>query len=208
MHELLQETVLHGHAVTAPDLPHALPPILHPCAQQQNSQSGTQADSQIEVCATAHTNQSIRRLVKSVVRGLKACQEPEKALDGMGGTYFFCNENGQKVAILKPCDEEPLAPNNPKVSDGATDWSCRGLWAVGASRFVASGIAAVACCGRGGICEHSSAAECLWPQALDSPSVQPRCPMRLRQQLQRHRLQLHAAHGRGGPSPGWQTSCC
>lgn len=71
-------------------------------------------ESQIEVCATAHTNPAIRRLVKSVIRGLRACQEPEKALDGMGGTYFFCNENGQKVAILKPCDEEPLAPNNPK----------------------------------------------------------------------------------------------
>lgn len=32
----------------------------------------------------------------------------------MGGTYFFLNENGRKAAILKPCDEEPLAPNNPK----------------------------------------------------------------------------------------------
>jgi hypothetical protein len=32
----------------------------------------------------------------------------------MGGTYFFMNENGRKVGILKPCDEEPLAPNNPK----------------------------------------------------------------------------------------------
>mmetsp|Transcript_5609 Transcript_5609/g.12420 ORF Transcript_5609/g.12420 Transcript_5609/m.12420 type:complete len:688 (-) Transcript_5609:1735-3798(-) len=71
-------------------------------------------ECQIEVCATAHTNASIRRLVKSVIRGIKACQEPEKAQDGMGGTYFFVNENGRKAAILKPCDEEPLAPNNPK----------------------------------------------------------------------------------------------
>eukprot|EP00798_Chlamydomonas_sp_ICE-L_P023283 gene23283-30518_t len=53
-------------------------------------------------------------LVKSAVRGLKACQEPEKPRDGMGGTYFFLNDSGRKVAILKPCDEEPLAPNNPK----------------------------------------------------------------------------------------------
>eukprot|EP00798_Chlamydomonas_sp_ICE-L_P019973 gene19973-26684_t len=71
-------------------------------------------DCQIEVCATAHVDPSIRSLVKSVVRGLKACQEPEKPQEGMGGTYFFANENGKKVAILKPCDEEPLAPNNPK----------------------------------------------------------------------------------------------
>ncbi|EFJ48401.1 hypothetical protein VOLCADRAFT_60591, partial [Volvox carteri f. nagariensis] len=57
---------------------------------------------------------AVRRLVKSVIRGLRACQEPEKAADGMGGTYFFANEAGKKAAILKPCDEEPLAPNNPK----------------------------------------------------------------------------------------------
>ncbi len=62
-----------------------------------------------------HTNPAIRRLVKGVVRGLVACQEPESAKDGMGGTYFFCNDSGRKAAILKPCDEEPLAPNNPKV---------------------------------------------------------------------------------------------
>lgn len=41
-------------------------------------------------------------------------QEPEAATEGLGGTYFFANEAGQKIAIMKPCDEEPLAPNNPK----------------------------------------------------------------------------------------------
>ena len=68
----------------------------------------------IEICCTAHTSPAIRRLVKSVIRGLKACQEPEHTEGGMGGTYFFMNEMGRKQAILKPCDEEPLAPNNPK----------------------------------------------------------------------------------------------
>ncbi len=51
----------------------------------------------LEVCATAHPNAAIRRLVKSVIRGLKACQDPEKTKEGMGGTYFFANENGRKV---------------------------------------------------------------------------------------------------------------
>ncbi|KAL6749338.1 phosphatidylinositol 3 and 4-kinase-domain-containing protein [Haematococcus lacustris] len=69
---------------------------------------------QVEICCTAHPGPAVRYLVKSVIRGLRACQEPEKALEGMGGTYFFANDNGRKVAILKPCDEEPLAPNNPK----------------------------------------------------------------------------------------------
>lgn len=75
---------------------------------------GSSTSPSVEVCATAHTNAAIRRLVKSVSRGLTAEQEPEAAQEGMGGTYFFTNENGRKVAILKPCDEEPLAPNNPK----------------------------------------------------------------------------------------------
>ena len=50
--------------------------------------------------------------------GLKYCllvQEPERAVEGLGGTYFFKDDLGNKVAIVKPCDEEPLAPNNPKV---------------------------------------------------------------------------------------------
>jgi len=72
------------------------------------------SDAEIEICCTAHTNTRVRHLVKSVIRGLKACQEPERPREGMGGTYFFMNENGRKVGILKPCDEEPLAPNNPK----------------------------------------------------------------------------------------------
>ncbi len=71
-------------------------------------------DCKIEVCCTAHSTPAVKRLVKSVIRGLRACQEPDKASDGMGGTYFFSNEGGAKVAILKPCDEECLAPNNPK----------------------------------------------------------------------------------------------
>ncbi|PSC70453.1 phosphatidylinositol 4-kinase gamma 7-like isoform B [Micractinium conductrix] len=62
----------------------------------------------------AHLTSGAKRLMRSVVRGLKAEQEPEAATEGLGGTYFFANEAGQKIAIMKPCDEEPLAPNNPK----------------------------------------------------------------------------------------------
>lgn len=71
-------------------------------------------EGHIEVACTAHTNTGVRSLVKSVIRGLKALQEPEAAREGMGGTYFFPNEAGRKCAIFKPCDEEPLAPANPK----------------------------------------------------------------------------------------------
>jgi hypothetical protein len=30
---------------------------------------------------------------------LSAQQEPERAAEGMGGTYFFSNENGRKVGV-------------------------------------------------------------------------------------------------------------
>ncbi|KAF6263157.1 phosphatidylinositol 3 and 4-kinase-domain-containing protein [Scenedesmus sp. NREL 46B-D3] len=94
--------------------------------QQSNGASGVVGSSpsaeevdldeegHIEVACTAHTNTGVRSLVKSVIRGLKARQEPEAAREGMGGTYFFPNELGRKCAIFKPCDEEPLAPANPK----------------------------------------------------------------------------------------------
>jgi hypothetical protein len=32
----------------------------------------------------------------------------------MGGAYYFMDMWGQYVAIVKPTDEEPFAPNNPK----------------------------------------------------------------------------------------------
>ncbi|KAF9624466.1 hypothetical protein IFM89_011474 [Coptis chinensis] len=33
---------------------------------------------------------------------------------GLGGAYYFRNIGGESVAIVKPTDEEPFAPNNPK----------------------------------------------------------------------------------------------
>lgn len=62
----------------------------------------------------AHLTPGVKRIMRSVMRGLKAHQDPEAATEGLGGTYFFRNEAGAKTAIMKPCDEEPLAPNNPK----------------------------------------------------------------------------------------------
>lgn len=84
-------------------------------AQSMDTDSAASpAGSRIEICCTAHATRGVKTLVQSVIRGLKALQEPEKALDGMGGTYFFLNDSGRKCAIVKPCDEEPLAPCNPK----------------------------------------------------------------------------------------------
>lgn len=130
------------------------------------------AGGEIDAAEHAHLTAGVKRLIKSVKQGLKACQvcfgvwvgagtgraslvllpqrgagrlrrtgqpgkcmrrgrarrrcaltcrhrrcvaqEPEAATEGLGGTYFFMNDIGKKIAIFKPCDEEPLAPNNPK----------------------------------------------------------------------------------------------
>jgi len=38
--------------------------------------------------------------------------------DGLGGTYFVCDESGNKIAVFKPIDEEQGAPNCPKKREG------------------------------------------------------------------------------------------
>lgn len=75
---------------------------------------GSQPEPHLEVVGTVHASTDVRRLVRAVARGLRCCQEPQAAEAGLGGTYFFRSEAGAMVAIIKPCDEEPLAPNNPK----------------------------------------------------------------------------------------------
>ena len=51
----------------------------------------------------------------------------------MGGAYYFWDIWGQCVAIIKPTDEEPFAPNNPKGFVGKT------LGQPGLKRFVRVG---------------------------------------------------------------------
>lgn len=53
-------------------------------------------------------------------------QPPVAAEAGLGGTYFFMDSEGRRVAIIKPVDEEPLAPNNPKARCAGRS---AGLWA-------------------------------------------------------------------------------
>ena len=53
-------------------------------------------------------------LVKDTVIAIKNGVDPIPAQGGLGGAYFFRNMRGDTVAIVKPTDEEPFAPNNPK----------------------------------------------------------------------------------------------
>ena len=59
-------------------------------------------------------------MVKDIIKGITNGVDPVAAIGGMGGAYYFWDIWGQRVAIIKPTDEEPFAPNNPKGFVGKT----------------------------------------------------------------------------------------
>lgn len=79
----------------------------------------------------------VRAPLRAAAHGLRAQQEPEAMRDGMGGTYVLRDPSGHPAAIFKPCDEEPLAPNNPK------GWEGRAMGAPGYKPCVRVGEAAL-----------------------------------------------------------------
>ncbi|TVU16496.1 hypothetical protein EJB05_40064, partial [Eragrostis curvula] len=56
----------------------------------------------------------VKCLVDDVVNAIRSGVDPVRIESGLGGSYYFRNVTGDKVAIVKPTDEEPFAPNNPK----------------------------------------------------------------------------------------------
>ncbi|KAG8043855.1 hypothetical protein GUJ93_ZPchr0458g22446 [Zizania palustris] len=56
----------------------------------------------------------VQRLVDDVVTAIRSGVDPVPIGSGLGGSYYFRNISGDRVAIVKPTDEEPFAPNNPK----------------------------------------------------------------------------------------------
>uniref|UniRef100_A0A7N0R865 1-phosphatidylinositol 4-kinase n=1 Tax=Kalanchoe fedtschenkoi TaxID=63787 RepID=A0A7N0R865_KALFE len=59
-------------------------------------------------------------IVKDIVEAIKNGVAPVPVHNGLGGAYYFRNSDGENVAIVKPTDEEPFAPNNPKGFTGRT----------------------------------------------------------------------------------------
>ncbi|CAL0308040.1 unnamed protein product [Lupinus luteus] len=53
-------------------------------------------------------------IVNDIKKGIKMGIDPTPVRSGLGGAYYFRNIIGENVAIVKPTDEEPFAPNNPK----------------------------------------------------------------------------------------------
>ncbi|XP_031097590.1 phosphatidylinositol 4-kinase gamma 7-like [Ipomoea triloba] len=82
---------------------------------QQRDQSGP-----IEILGQSSSFAKTKQLVKEIVKGMKAGVDPLRVHSGLGGAYYFRNSKGDSIAIVKPTDEEPYAPNNPKGFVGKT----------------------------------------------------------------------------------------
>ncbi|XP_051144369.1 phosphatidylinositol 4-kinase gamma 7-like [Andrographis paniculata] len=99
---LLTRNLLHRSSST---------PCLSPTGRdiQQRDKSGP-----IEILGhSARFTETIQH-VKDIVKAIKHGIDPVPVRSGLGGAYYFRNVRGESVAIVKPTDEEPFAPNNPK----------------------------------------------------------------------------------------------
>ncbi|XP_004491949.1 phosphatidylinositol 4-kinase gamma 7-like [Cicer arietinum] len=68
----------------------------------------------IEIIGCSDMLSGTKQLVKDIMQAIKGGIEPIPIQSGLGGAYYFRNCNRENVAIVKPTDEEPYAPNNPK----------------------------------------------------------------------------------------------
>ncbi|TXG57636.1 hypothetical protein EZV62_015465 [Acer yangbiense] len=86
-------------------------PCLSPTGKdlQPRDQSGP-----IEILGYSSHFSRTKQLVKEIVMAMKNGVDPIPVHSGLGGAYYFRNCQGENVAIVKPTDEEPYAPNNPK----------------------------------------------------------------------------------------------
>lgn len=86
-------------------------PCLAPMGRdiQQRDQSAP-----IEVLGYSNQFARTKQLVVDIVQAIRNDIDPVPVHSGLGGAYYFRNCNGENIAIVKPTDEEPYAPNNPK----------------------------------------------------------------------------------------------
>ncbi|XP_022769529.1 phosphatidylinositol 4-kinase gamma 7-like [Durio zibethinus] len=68
----------------------------------------------IEILGCSSHFAGTTELVKDIIKAMQNGVDPIPVKNGLGGAYYFRNIKGENVAIVKPTDEEPFAPNNPK----------------------------------------------------------------------------------------------
>lgn len=80
----------------------------------------TQASRKVEFLpgTLCRETRCVHDTMMEAARALDCGIKPDLVEDGFGGTYFIKNCMGVAVAVFKPRDEEPMAPNNPKRHPG------------------------------------------------------------------------------------------
>jgi len=117
----------HGGLVTSKSLTLSVSPNRPTFLVRKSLSNGTQARentkrlAELAGYAPEMVAASIRQhlesedtMVKEVEKGMLAGYPPELVQDCCGGTYLMANNAGETVAVFKPADEEPYAPENPK----------------------------------------------------------------------------------------------
>lgn len=74
--------------------------------------------SYIEVYGSVSCASKMKRIIENIRQGFNSGLIPRLTDDGTSGTYEMRNINREKIAIFKPIDEEPFAPNNPRGHEG------------------------------------------------------------------------------------------
>lgn len=105
---LLRKNQMHRSSSTP-----CLSPTAHDVQEQDHSEP-------IEILGCLSPSSRMKQLAKDVVEAIRNGVDPVPVNSGMGGAYYFKNIYGERVAIVKPTDEEPFAPNNPKGFVGKT----------------------------------------------------------------------------------------
>lgn len=91
-------------------------PCLSPTSKDLQQQRDGGGPIEVLVCPTRCIR--AKQLVKDVARAIRNGVDPILVNSGLGGAYYFKNSKGENAAIVKPNDEEPFAPNNPKGFTG------------------------------------------------------------------------------------------
>jgi hypothetical protein len=90
-------------------------PCLSPSGQKSKDRS-----KPLEIVGGSHGCPKVKRLVRQCMKDLDSGIEPTPTGGGLGGAYCIQNAMGEKIAIVKPTDEEPFEPNNPNGFLGRT----------------------------------------------------------------------------------------
>ncbi|VDK79934.1 unnamed protein product [Onchocerca ochengi] len=83
--------------------------VTHPDTWQNKIKTFV-ASSRQEILNDDDFNQNLKRALEAINAGI----QPVRIAAGSSGSYFVRDINYQTIAIFKPKDEEPFAPQNPK----------------------------------------------------------------------------------------------